>query len=154
MQAAGEGEGVVHFIVLEDIQTAIQEDLPAVVGHNVAGMNGSGCLEFPGKVDAYRTAGFFDLLKILFLLIAFEFVFSRYQVDGDFFLLGLVLYNRFEKLHHVAHLVEQPDIGVCNGDPACAAQVWAEQSVKRDAHLVLMENKVSFGQGGQGQGSI
>ena len=146
LQAVGEGEGVVHFIMLEDVQAAVQENLPAVVGHNVAGMNGSGCVEFPGKVDANRTAGFLDLQEVLFLLIAFEFVFCRYQVDGDFFLLGLVFYDRFKELHQVANLVEQPDVGVCNGDPACAAQVGAKQGVKRDAPLVLLENKVSFRQ--------
>ena len=121
LQAVGEGEGVIHFIVLEDIQASVQEDLPAVVSHNVAGMNGPGCVEFPGKLDANRTAGFLDLQEVLFLLVAFKFVFCRYQVNGDFFLLGLVLYDRFEELHQVANLVEQPDIGVCYVDPACAA---------------------------------
>lgn len=39
LQAVGETEGVVHFVVLKDVEAAIERDFPAVVGDYVAGMN-------------------------------------------------------------------------------------------------------------------
>ena len=60
LQAVGEGEGIIHFIVLKDVQATVQRDLPAVIGDDVAGMDRPGCIEFPAEVYPHGSAGILD----------------------------------------------------------------------------------------------
>jgi len=38
LKPVGEAEGIVHLVVLENVQSMIQRNLPAMVGHDVAGV--------------------------------------------------------------------------------------------------------------------
>jgi hypothetical protein len=66
LQAIGEGEGIVHFVVLENVEAAIQADFPAVVGHDVAGVDSAGAVELPGEVHAHALADSFIFSKFSF----------------------------------------------------------------------------------------
>ena len=66
LQAIGEGEGVVHLIVLEDVEAAVEEDFPAVVGDDVAGVDRAGAVELPREVDADAAADSFICSKLSF----------------------------------------------------------------------------------------
>ena len=60
LQAVGEGEGIIHFVVLKDVQAAVQGNLPTVIGDDVAGMDRPGCIEFPAEVHPHGCAGILD----------------------------------------------------------------------------------------------
>lgn len=47
LQTIGKGEGVVHLILLKNIQPAIQQDFPAVVGEDRASVDGAAGVKFP-----------------------------------------------------------------------------------------------------------
>ena len=47
LQAIGKGKGIVHFVVLKNIKAAIKRNFPAVVGHDVAGMEGVAAVKLP-----------------------------------------------------------------------------------------------------------
>ena len=99
LQAVGEGEGIIHFIVLKDVQSTVQRDFPAVIGDDVAGMDRPGRIEFPAEVNPHGCAGLLDFGKILFLLLPSVFIFRSDQVDGDHLIPGAMLYHGFDELH-------------------------------------------------------
>lgn len=72
LQAIGEGEGIVHLVVLEDVEAAIQGDFPAMVGHDVAGVDRAGAVELPGEVHAHAACGLLHLLEVVLPLFTFK----------------------------------------------------------------------------------
>ena len=123
LQAVGEGEGFVHFVVLKNVETAVQADLPAVIGQDVTGVQAARGVELPGEFQAYGTAGLLYLFEVLFLLVAFEFVLGCHQVNGNLLVGGLVFDDGFQELHEIARLIVHSDIRVSDRDLCRAAQV-------------------------------
>jgi len=154
LQPVSENKGVVHFIVLKNVQSAIKGDFPAVVGDDMAGVKGAGSVEFPGKMDARGHAGGFYLFKILFLLFSFERVFHRRQVNDDLFVPCLEFDHRLDQLHQIADLVKQADIGVGNRDSGRPPQIGAEEGVVGNAFLVFLEGEMLFFQDGLDRKSV
>ena len=151
LQAIGEGKGIVHLIVLEDVEAAIQGDFPAVVGHDVAGVDRAGAVELPSEVYAHAACGLLHLLEVVFLLFAFELVFRRYQMHGHLLIRSLVLDHGLQELHEVAHLVKQADVRIGDCDCGRALEIRAEQRIEGEALLVLLECEVLFLEDGLGR---
>src|SRR5690554_226646 len=129
LQPISKCKGLIHLIVLKDIQSPVQRYLPTVVRDDMAGVNGATFIKLPGEVDTHGASGFLDLFKALVLQVTLELISNGDEVNSHFILLRLVFHNRFEKFHEVADLVKKPDVGVCNGDLAGSPQVRAEQVV-------------------------
>ena len=51
-----EREGIIHFVVLEYIQPAVQDNFPSIIRRYITGVNGSGPVKLPGEVNASREA--------------------------------------------------------------------------------------------------
>ena len=74
-----------------------------MVRHSVAGMQGAGNIEFPGKVYSHRAGGLPHVLEAVPLLLAFEFIFHRYPMNGHFLVRSLVLVHGFQEFHEREH---------------------------------------------------
>ena len=72
--------------MLVDIQPAVQQNLPAVVGDDVTSVDRVGGIEFPGQLDADGSRCSLHLLKKSTLLLTLEFIFGSDQVNGNFFI--------------------------------------------------------------------
>jgi hypothetical protein len=55
-------ERVVHLEPLEHIPAAVEQDLPAMVGHDVSCMDRPGWIKLPRKAYTHANAGIRDLL--------------------------------------------------------------------------------------------
>lgn len=126
LQVISEAEGIVHLVGLEDVEAAIQGDFPAVVGHDVAGVDRAGAVERPGEVHTHAACGLLHLLEVFLLLFGFEFVCSRQQMHGHFLIRGLVLDHCLQKIHEIANLVEQADVRIGDCDCGRALEVGAD----------------------------
>ena len=78
-----QSKGVTQFAAVEHIQTPVQENLPAVVGDDVA--IGNGASEFPAKADPGRSGVYLNLFEIFQLLARVVLVGRRDQVHGHLF---------------------------------------------------------------------
>jgi len=151
LQSIGEGEGIVHLVVLEDIEAAIQGDFPAVVGHDMAGMNRAAAIEFPSEVHAHAACGLLHLLEVFLLLFAFELALRCHQMHGNFSIRSLVLDHGLQEFHEVAHLVKQADVWIGDCDRGRTLEIGAEQHIEGDALLVLLDYEVLFLEDGLGR---
>ena len=79
--------------MLEHIQPPIQQNLPSLVSDNMPGMSRAACIQFPGEFDSHRAAGLLDLLEAFLLLLPFEIIFDRYQMDRYFIFLRFLSNN-------------------------------------------------------------
>ena len=74
LQSRRERECVAGIVMLEDVESAIEGDFPAVVGDDVASMNGGWFFELVGEHDADRMAVNSYLIQKIGLLVRFEVV--------------------------------------------------------------------------------
>ena len=80
LKAVGQAEGIVHIVMLENVQAAVDWNLPAIITYDVACMDGVLIIKFPIEINAGGLAGIFDFTQVLFLLIASEVVFCGEQI--------------------------------------------------------------------------
>ncbi len=106
LHSVGEAEGIVQFETLKNIQSAAEDDLPSVVGGDVAVVLGARLVVFPRELDADARAGVGHLLKILGLAIAVELVFSGDDMNRNLILGATVPADGLEQLHQIALLVK------------------------------------------------
>ena len=78
LQSIGKSKGIIHLVVLKDVEAAIQGNFPAVISHDVAGVDRAGAVELPGEVHAHAACGLLHLLEVVFLLITPELIFHCY----------------------------------------------------------------------------
>lgn len=114
----------------------------------MAGMDRAGTVELPCELYAHRNGGLLYLLEGFLLLFAFELIFYRHEMNGDFFIRRLALYYRLQKFHEIARLVKQADVRVSNRDRGRAMEIRAQKRIEADPFLVLLEREVFFPEGG------
>ncbi len=128
---------------LENIQSAIQNHLPAGIRRDVACMESAAPIEGPCEIDARACAGFSNPVQALSLLLNVPIVRSRDKMHSDL-IFGLFAPDQhLDQFHHVARLMELPDIGVCDDDPRRAIRPRTKDLVETDALAVFCENDMS-----------
>ncbi len=129
---------------LENIETTIKYDLPSRICDNVSGMGRAAVVECPGELNASFCAGFRDAVQQFPLSHEVAFIWASHQMDGNLILWRLAPDNHFDKFHHVADLIKDPDVWVGYDNTGCAIDVRAEQLVIANAFSIFGEDVVAF----------
>lgn len=128
---------------LENIQAAIQNHLPARIRGDVASMNRASPIKRPCEINARTCAGLSDPVQAFPLLLDVPIVRSRDKMHSNL-ILGLLAPNQhLDQFHHVARLMELPDIGIGDDDPRCTIRPRTKDLVEADALAVFSENDMS-----------
>ena len=90
LQPVGEVERVVHLIPLEDVQPAVQQDLPAVIRHDMPRVDRRALVVLPREVDPCGLRPLLRLRQILRLLLALELVLRGDEMDLNLILVRLL----------------------------------------------------------------
>ena len=133
---------------LEDVEAAIKHDLPAGIGNDIAGMSSAGRIESPGELNPGADDRVRDAFQQFPLYLDLAFVGCGHQVDCDLIFRCLAPDDHLDKLHHVAHLIAQADIGIGDDNPAGAVNIRAEELFIADAFAVFGKDMMAFFQGG------
>lgn len=126
---------------LENIQPAVQADLPTDVGLDRAGVE-----RIPSdlvvEVDRRPAEAVFEVFQVLFLLLLIFRVRTREQGHLDLLFLWELTEKHITKLQDVLHVVENPNVGVNDLDPAGSTKIVCEELLAGDARLVLLNHQM------------
>src|ERR1051325_340884 len=138
---SGEGEDV-DFVGLEDVEAAVQADLPTGVGGDAAGVETVGVVVIELDVHLGAGKGVLHFAEVLILLLGVSRVGFGDQTDHGLFPLRGQFVDEQHKFHEKPDLPEKLDVGVAKDYLSRASKVVREQLTESIALAVFGHDAV------------
>lgn len=145
LDIVGKTECVLVVVLLEEVEAAAKDDLPASVGGYVSVVDGVTRVVLVGKVDTRAFKVFLQSGQKRLLVAGSRFIHLRDELYINLVSYRLDFQNHLDEFAQVLGLMEVPDIGVLHGDRRGSLKVVGKELFEADPFLVLRHLDVLAG---------